>query len=55
MDKSAFAQQHEPAITGVLVGEMRSFLESGADTYVSHHSIRDASALEIHHVLLRFV
>jgi hypothetical protein len=43
MDKSAFAQQHEPAITGVLVGEMRSFLESGADApdWVSHYSIHD--------------
>jgi hypothetical protein len=49
MDKAAFAQAQEPAITGELVREMRSFLESGsgAPTWVSFFSIHDDPPLNV--------
>ncbi len=48
MDKPAFAQEHEPAITGELVSEMRAFLESEDDPpWVSLYSIHDDPPLNV--------
>jgi hypothetical protein len=43
MDKAAFVQQHEPAITGELVRQIRAFLESGQSVpeWVADYSIHD--------------
>jgi hypothetical protein len=43
MDKAAFSQQQEPAITGELVREMRAYLELGpaAPVWAANYSIHD--------------
>jgi len=49
MDNAAFAGEEEPAITGELVREMRTYLESGdrAPAWVCYYSIHDDPPLSV--------